>query len=273
LLGLAAASWIALGALFLARLMLDRDRWRREAHRTAALTAVAATAVLGTRVTMLGWSGAGWALLALGTALWLALEPAVAPGRRRTGVDFLLVVAPQSLAVLAGSLAIETGILWPTVLALPPLVIGLLEYGAVLARFDLAELRTGRGDQWVVGGALAISTLAVAEISRGLALHHAWGHDPARIATVVLWSVTVAWLPLLIGAELRWPRPGYDVRRWATVFPLAMYALMSVGTGQAATLHALVSLGHAGAWLAFGAWCAAAAGATRRVAARARRAA
>lgn len=77
LLVLAVVSWIALGTLFLARLMLDRSRWRHDARQATAVTAVAATAVLGTRLTLLGWSWAGWALLALATAMWLALGPMV----------------------------------------------------------------------------------------------------------------------------------------------------------------------------------------------------
>lgn len=270
LLALAVATWLALGAVFLARLMLDRGRWLDEARQPSALTAVAGTAVVGTRLTMLGWSWAGWALLALATALWVALRRLVAPGRPRTGADFLLAVAPQSLAVLAASLANQVGSLWPAVLALVPVVVGLLEYGAVVARFDLTELRDGLGDQWVAGGALAISTLALAEITRALELQHAWGQDAARVVTVALWAMTVAWLPLLIGAEVRWPRPRYDVRRWATVFPLAMYAVMSVTTGQAAGLDALVDVGRATTWIAFAAWCAAAVGVARRAAARAR---
>jgi len=39
----------------------------------AALTGVAGTAVLGIRVTLLGWSWAGIALLAIAVAFWLVL--------------------------------------------------------------------------------------------------------------------------------------------------------------------------------------------------------
>lgn len=118
----------------------------------------------------------------------------------------------------------------------------------------------------MAGGALAISTLAVAEIARTLELHHAWGQDPARMVTVVLWALTIAWLPFLIVAEVRWPRLRYDPRRWATVFPLAMYAVMSVTAGQAAGLDTLADLGRPAMWVAFAAWCAAAAGMARRAA-------
>ena len=40
------------------------------------------------------------------------------------------------------------------------------------------------------------------------------------------------WLAPLIAAEALRPRLSYDVRRWATVFPLGMYAACSFALGQ-----------------------------------------
>jgi tellurite resistance protein TehA-like permease len=272
LLILTAVLWALLGAALLARVRLGRERWRREASRPVALTAVAGTAVLGSRVALAGWIWAAWLLLAIAAVLLVALGGIVKLRRRAVGADFLLAVAPQSLAVLAASIAERDGLLWPALLALAPFAAGLGAYVAVVERFDLAELRAGRGDQWVAGGALAISALACAEIAHVGSVHHAWGAPALRVGSIVLWSLTVAWLIPLAGAEARWPRLRYDVRRWATVFPLGMCAVMSVATGDAASIPGFVELGHAAAWLAFAVWCVVAAGAARRGGSLARRA-
>ncbi len=269
LLVIATVMWGLLGGLFLTRLRHDRSRWRDEAARPAALTGVAGTAVLGARLTELGWSWAGRALLALATVLYLVLlsvwmrERSVPSG----GVGFLLVVAPESLAVLAAALADRTGVAWPALVAVVPFVAGLDAYPVVLARFETrAQLRFGAGDQWVSGGALAISTLACARIAETTASHRALAelHATLRIASLVLCALTIAWLPVLLGAEARWPRPSYDVRRWATVFPLGMYSVMSVATGALTNVPALVTFGKTWAWVALAAWAVTTLGALKR---------
>lgn len=270
LLVLTAGAWALLGVLFLQRLCLDHARWRREAESPSSLTAVAGTAVLGARLTLLGWSWAGWALLASAALLCLILIGVLARSRSfpSTGAGFLVVVALQSLAVLAASLARHTAITWPALIAVVPLVVGLCAYAFVLARFDLLQLRVGAGDHWIAGGAIAISTLACAAIAQATGASHApvGIHDPLRIASLVLWALTIAWLPALIGAEVRWGRPSYDVRRWATVFPLGMYSVMSSATGSVASVHPLVEFGNDWGWIALGAWIATTVGLARRVA-------
>ncbi len=269
LLVLTAAGWALLGALFLKRLFFDRDRWRRDAERHSSLTAVAGTAVLGTRLTLLGWSWAGWALLATATLLCLILIGVLACVRSfpTTGEGFLIVVAPQSLAVLAAVLARHMAIVWPALIALLPFAFGLCAYALVLARFDFLQLRIGVGDHWVSGGAIAISTLACATIAQATAVSALVAvHETLRIATLVLWALTIAWLPLLVAAEARWRRPSYEPRRWATVFPLGMYAVMSSATGSVAGVHPLVEFGNDWAWVALAAWVATTVGLARHVA-------
>jgi uncharacterized membrane protein len=222
--------------------------------------------VLGTRLTQLGWAWAGSTALVLAAALWLVLAGYLLRRRpqARSGAAFLLVVGPQSLAVLAAVLTVHTHEVWPALVALGPFAIGTVTYPAVLAGFDLAELRSGAGDHWVSGGALAISTLACAEIAQAVAGGtEVIGaiHDVLRVASLVLWVSTVLWLPGLVAGEVRRPRPRYDVRRWATVFPLGMYSVMSVATGRVAGVGPLVSFGHVWAWVALAAWGATAAGA------------
>ncbi len=265
-----AVAWAVLAVLFLKRLCFDRTRWRREAERPSSLTAVAGTAVLGARLTLLGWSWAGWALLASAALLCLILMGVLAGVRSfpSTGAGFLVVVAPQSLAVLAASLARHMAIVWPALIALLPFAFGLCAYAFVLAGFDFLELRIAAGDHWIAGGAMAISTLACAAIAQATAVSHTLVgiHEPLRIASFVLWALTVAWLPVLIVAEVRWRRPSYDARRWATVFPLGMYSVMSFATGSVASIHALVEFGNDWAWVALAAWVATTVGMARRVA-------
>lgn len=86
----------------------------------------------------------------------------------------------------------------------------------------------------MAGGALAISDLACAKI---IEADDALGrltslHGFLDVAALVLWCLAMAWLGPLIAAEALRPRLRYDVRRWATVFPLGMYAACSFAVSQ-----------------------------------------
>ena len=62
-----------------------------------ALTATVATAVLGTRLTTLGWSWAGVAMLVIALVLWVALLGPVLAGWKSptVGVSLLLAVSAE----------------------------------------------------------------------------------------------------------------------------------------------------------------------------------
>lgn len=269
LLVVTAAAWTALGVLFVGRLCFDRVRWRHDAERPSSLTAVAGTAVLGARLTLLGWSWGGWVLLAVASSLCLVLLSTLARFRSRssTGTGFLVVVAPQSLAVLAAALSQRMAVAWLAAAALFPFAYGLGAYALVLGRFDFGELRIGAGDQWVSGGALAISTLACAELAQVISTKGTLDglHDPLRLASLVLWGLTMTWLPALIGGEVRWPRPRYEVRRWATVFPLGMYSVMSFSVGAEAGSSWISDFARGCAWVALAAWAATTVGLAGRI--------
>lgn len=276
-LGLACAAWSALGADFVVRLVGQRRRWIAEAESPVAITAVAATAVIGTRISLLGRPTVAEALLALAALLWpVLLLPAVRHrGQRMPGTVFLGCVATQALAVQAATLAAAETVAWLAHVALVLFWLGLLLYVRALARFDPWQVVRGCGDHWIAGGTLSVSALAGAELlSADSTRLYLWNDDDRGVlhdATVVLLVLDLACYVVLLAAELARPRPGYDVRRWATVFPM--------GTTAAATLSVAAALGFAWltvpgrvlVWISVAAWLAAAAGAVLTARARAGR--
>jgi tellurite resistance protein TehA-like permease len=258
LLGVAAAVWMALGLLLLSRALRDRERVGREARSPAALTGVAGTAVLGTRLTILGWDWAGIALLAIALAFWLVLlVPVLANWTTPTiGVSLVLTVSTESLAVLAAVLATGERAPWLLKAALVPFLLGLGFYVFVIARFDFRQLLVGRGDHWITGGALAISTLAAGRITLGANGLDALGdvHGALKGVSLALWVLTMAWLPVLIVVEVVRPRLGYDVRRWSTVFPVGMYDACSFAVGAAAGAPGIVDFARVWVWAGLAVW-------------------
>ncbi|WP_198357499.1 tellurite resistance/C4-dicarboxylate transporter family protein [Streptomyces fildesensis] len=266
----AVAAWLLLAVLFADRLLLDRGTWKAQAGTPAALTSIAATTVLGTRLSLQGRQGVAAALLIVAAGLWPVLLPSVVrhwkPGL--PGAGFLVCVATEGLAVLAGSLALAERQTWLMWAALVCFVLGLLLYAAVLPRFDVRQLRTGSGDQWVAGGALAISALAGSELVTASAANGPlrWApsaHGTLRVVTVVLLVLDLCWFAVLLVCEVRWPRPHYDVRRWSTVFPFGMTAVACLAVAAAADVPAAETAGRALLWPTLALWVLALAGAVR----------
>ncbi|MFK0290682.1 hypothetical protein ACIQU6_09405 [Streptomyces sp. NPDC090442] len=260
-LGLAAALWLLLAAGFAARLAGDRARWRAEADTPPALTAVAATTVLGTRLCLLGWRVPAAALLVVAVALWPGLLLSVVRHWRwrMPGSVFLVCVATQGLAVLTAALSLAGAGDWLGAAGWVPFWLGLLLYVPALARFDLRQVGTGAGDQWVAGGALAISALAAAMLAAAPPWTGA-AHHVLRTAALVLLALSLAWYVVLTAAELIRPRLRYDVRRWSTVFPLGMTAVAALATATVIAAPALHTLGRVLLWIGVGAWLLTAAG-------------
>jgi len=256
----AGVAWGALGLLLAGRLLYSRDRFRREASLPAALTGVAGTAVLGTRLILLNWRWPGAVLLVLGALLWLLLLPRVL--RRwvtpTVGTSFVLTVSTESLAVLAAVLGLSTRAGWLVLLAVAPLTLGVAFYAFVVGHFDFHQLLIGRGDQWVAGGALAISALACARTTLAAQALHllAPGAQALRVATLIVWVAALCWLPFLVAAEMISRRVLYDTRRWSTVFPVGMYAACSFAAGTAAHLPPLVQFARIWTWVAVAVWLA-----------------
>jgi tellurite resistance protein TehA-like permease len=271
----AAAVWLLLVAVLAAPLGGQRDRFAREATTPVALAAVAATAVLGTRLAQRGWpQGAGWpvagaVLLALAVAGWVALLGPVLSHWQTptTGTSFVAGVATDGLAVLGATLAISYRAGWLAGAASVFLLLGLALYVFTLARFDRRQLLSGSGDHWVAGGALAISALSAALVTKAAGALGWFGpqHQLLRTGTLVLWCLALAWLPVLIAGEVARPRPGYDIRRWATVFPLGMYAACSFAVGPVAGVAGITGFGRVWTWVALAATLLALAGLFLRV--------
>jgi hypothetical protein len=189
--------------------------------------------------------------------LWVLLIPPVLAHWRTptTGGSLLLTVATQSLAVLAAAVALRARGVWLLVAALVPFGVGLISYLFVMWRFDRRQLAVGRGDQWVTGGALAISTLAAGNITAGARGLAVLGHGSIfEHVAVGLWVASMLWLPVLLLTEVAHPRPRYDLRRWSTVFPFGMYGACSAVVGAAARAPAITSFARVWVWIALAVW-------------------
>ncbi|WP_437114860.1 hypothetical protein [Streptomyces longispororuber] len=252
----AALLWLLLAADLTELLVRDRTRWPTAAITLPALTAVAATAVVGTRFSVLGWQGLAIALLVLAAVAWpVALVPVVRHWRRRgmPGEVFLACVATQALAVLAATLCWAGEGDWLGDAALACFALGLVLYGEALVRFDVRQVLAGAGDQWVAGGALAVSALAGARLT-ALPQWTGGGHDALRVLTYVLLGLALAWYALLLAGEVAAPRPRYDARRWATVFALGLTAAAALSAGLVTDVAWLRVLGRVLLWVAVAAW-------------------
>jgi tellurite resistance protein TehA-like permease len=254
-LGLASVLWLVLVADFATRFLTDRPRWIADARTPPSLTAVAATAILGTRLSLLGWQTAAAVLLALGgVALAALLLPVMRhETRRAAGSAFLICVAPQALAVLAMTLALMGEGMWLAALAISLFCIGLVLYMWTLFRFDFREVYSGAGDHWIVTGAVATSALAAAKLTSNPSWTGAL-HTTLRTATLVLVAVDLAGYAVLLAAELGRPRLDFDIRRWATVFPMGMSAVAILSAATATHVSWLHPVGRGLLWVAIAAW-------------------
>jgi hypothetical protein len=258
LLVLDTAVWLALAVLLPARAARNGQRFALDLRHPTALTSIAGTAVLGTRLTLAGWDWAGVSLLVAATGTWLGLVPHVLRHWQTPtiGASFILTVATESLALLAATVAFSQRTAWLLYAALVPFCTGLGFYALVLSRFQLHQLAVGMGDHWVTGGALAISTVTAGRIA--LDAQHigvlSGAHGALRTITLVLWWLTIAWLPALVATEALHPRLHYNVRRWSTVFPVGMYAACSFVVGKLNRAPAITEFARVWVWIALAVW-------------------
>ena len=264
---LAGVAWLGLVAGVVLHLLWERERWRARASSPTALTMVPATTVLGSGVSAPDGQVLSGALLALAVVLWAALAPLVVPRWERgmPGAVFLGCVATAGIAVLGAVLAASLGVAWLAHAALVFFWLGLVFYLIGLRCFDLRQVATAAGDHWLAGGALAISALAgsqlVATAQRRLYLWNNDDNDALRAVTLALLVLALVCCAVLAAAELLRPRLRYDVRRWATVFPVGMTAVATLSVASSLGAPWLRGLGRVLLWIAVAAWCAVRAGA------------
>jgi tellurite resistance protein TehA-like permease len=243
--GLVVVAWVftALAAAAYVVLVLAHLRTRpRPSSRGEAVELFAFVAATEVLASLSRWHSVSFALWALGAAAWLpvvfvVLSTPFKPPDAVKGSWLLTAVATDSLAVSGAPLARRAGadagvalaaLTWLLALSVYCLVVGLILRRVARREIGRSDLD---GDHWVTKGALAISTLAGARV---LAAMTVLGWDPGlreatRTLTLVVWVGALAWLPVLIVAEvwrLRRP-PFYSVARWSTVFPLGMLAVAS----------------------------------------------
>ena len=247
----AAAVWLLLVVVLAAPLAL---RHRHDATTPVVIASVAATAVLGTRLAVGDHRVVATALLVVAAIGWALLLPPVLRHWRTptTGISFVVGVATDSLALLGATLAVAFRAGWLLGAAGLLLLVGLTLYVVTAARFDLRQLLTGSGDHWIAGGALAIAALCAGKITQGAGVLGLVTplHPVLTVGTLVLWCLAVAWIVPLVITEIVRPRLGYDVRRWATVFPFGMYAACSVTVGQVTGLSGITASGRGATWVA-----------------------
>jgi len=270
LLGVATIAWLFVSSALLALGLRGRPGALSARVGPRSLTAVAASSVLGVRCAELGWSWAAGTLLLVAFVVFVSILPAVLAHWQRPagGASFLLPVAVESLALLASSLAIQVRAPWLALAGAGLLVVGVSAYLVVLLGFDPHQLAAGYGDQWIAGGALALAALAGTKTAMASqALEPLLPAGAIEGAALGLWMLALAWLPALVLGEARAPRRrGYASERWATVFPLAMYAVSTLQLGKLERLDALVDLGGCLIWVGLAAWLFTTIGLTRQVA-------
>lgn len=256
LLAVAAAVWLLLGVAVGVRARVDSRKLRSELSSPGVMSWVAATAVLGAAAVGRGWTVLAACLLVLAAGLLIGLAlPVLRRWQTPTrGISFLLAVAVASVSVLASELSRAARVGWLVVPAGACWALAVVAYLFVARRFDLGELLRGRGDHWVAGGALAIATLAGSEL--GLSLRTG-GHPfstPLEVAVTVLWAAASAWMGVLLLAELASWRVGYHHLRWATVFPIGMYGVCTLGLGTILRSAPLLTWGRVCVWIGFATW-------------------
>jgi tellurite resistance protein TehA-like permease len=246
-------------------------------------TTVAATCVLGSQcVIVMGAPRAAFVLWVAGVVLWLAITytvvtvlsvKSVKPPLERglNGGWLLLVVAPQSVSVLAAQVAAgsERILLFALVMWLGAGMLYLWIISLIFYRYTFFTL--GPSDlappYWINMGAVAISTLAGAMLVKVSAQAPLLTELVPFIKglTLLFWATATWWIPMLVALGVwrhivrRFPLR-YDPLYWGAVFPLGMYAVCTFRLTEAIGMPSLLALPVVFTWIAVAAWTLAFAG-------------
>jgi tellurite resistance protein TehA-like permease len=251
-------------------------------------TTVAATCVLGSQcVIVMGAPRAAFVLWVAGVVLWLAITytvvtvltvKSVKPPLERglNGGWLLLVVAPQSVSVLAAQVAAgsERILLFALVMWLGAGMLYLWIISLIFYRYTFFTL--GPSDlappYWINMGAVAISTLA------GSLLALAAPSSPVirdllpfvKGLTLMFWATATWWIPMLVILGVwrhvysRFPLR-YDPLYWGAVFPLGMYTVCTFRLSQALDAPLLMIIPRVFVYVALAAWTLTAIGLVHRL--------
>lgn len=244
------------------------------------LTIVAATNVLAAASAVIhGWWGLAWGLWWFALAMWPVLlystliavvigEPKPDLEHGFNGSWFLLSVATESIAVVAGLLLTRHGGGLLAFTAMAAFTLGLVLYLIVMTvDFLRAAFRHHDPDEidpldWIASGAMAITVLA------GSNLLVAAQRTPALAplahflegVVILAWVTGTFWLPLVAALGVwrhlvRRVPVRYDPAFWALVFPVGMYGaatfqmLSAIHLGQLGWLPRIVLAVALVAWL------------------------
>ncbi|WP_089673440.1 tellurite resistance/C4-dicarboxylate transporter family protein [Halohasta litchfieldiae] len=261
-----------------------------------SFTMIAGTCVLGSQFVIFGVSTTvATGLLVVGSLLWVLLIYRVFFALTITttdepiahGIDgswFLVVVATQSVAVLAGLLAP----LSQSTESLLLVAVGLYSIGGMFylilitlvfyrMTFYAFDPRSATPPYWINMGAVAITTLAGAIL---LETTDQWlflaDIEPFLTGfTFFFWATATWWIPLLIilgvwrhtvgGIALPHTLEGYRPRYWGMVFPLGMYTESSLRLGTVTDLTVLTDIPELFVYVALIAWVGVSVGLVRRL--------
>lgn len=231
----------------------------------AFLTTVAATNVVAAAsIVIHQWWNVAWVLWWISIVMWLGFvystliavvidddKPGLQGGIN--GTWFLLTVATQSIAVVAGLFLTRHDNELLAFGALAMFMLGILLYLIVMTmvflRWTFHPLDPTEADPpaWIAAGAVAITVLAGSNLLLAAQrpaprLHRVV--EPLEALVIASWATATFWFPLMIAIGV-WRHVArrmpirYHPSYWAMVFPLGMYGAATFRMSEALDLRAL----------------------------------
>lgn len=279
-----AATFVVLLCLHGARVLVHRQASTTDiAHPTTvfdAFSLVAALAVTAVAMQSVLSAGALVTVWCCAVVVWLSVVAATlgALVRHRSfglvhfasGRWLLGVVSVESIAVVGAAASGATHNDAVSVMALVAWALGVAAYPAIA--LTVVMRLHGRGwhalditpDHWILMGALAICTLAAADLAGASPGAFTSGERSGLAAAAwATWSVAGALYVVLAAVTIRrWTASSTarraDIRWWASVFPLGMYSACTFELFGVTSIDAQRVLATVTFWPALGAWTLAA---------------
>jgi tellurite resistance protein TehA-like permease len=247
-------------------------------HPTTVFDAFSIVAAVAVTAVALAVQLSGWALVVIwggAVVLWLTIVALTLRVLVRHGGSdvvgyasgrwLLAVVAIESIAVLGAAVSVATQSAVASGAALIAWAAGVVAYPVVALVIAVRLHRRGwhsmdvTPDHWILMGALAICTLAATDLAIPSRVVIP-GLHPAIAAAAWLTWIGAGTLYLLLAVTsfrrlIMWRVTRQsDIRWWAVVFPLGMYAACTFGLFHVTHVDALWVLASAIFWPALAAW-------------------